>query len=109
MAENTKFTILSFVGGGIRGLMSVTILNELYTKFPHILDNTDLIAGCSTGSIITSELLGGNDAAGTHHLLHHAHGQRRDRVLRQDEHEPEGARVQDHGCLRLAVRTARAK
>ncbi|UVH56516.1 patatin-like phospholipase family protein [Variovorax paradoxus] len=59
MAENTKFTILSFVGGGIRGLMSVTILNELYTKFPNILENTDLIAGCSTGSIITSELLAG--------------------------------------------------
>jgi uncharacterized protein len=59
MAENAKFTILSFVGGGIRGLVAVTILNELYTKFPHILDNTDLIAGCSTGSIITSELLAG--------------------------------------------------
>jgi len=59
MAENAKFTILSFVGGGIRGLMSVSALNKLYTLFPHMLDNTDLIAGCSTGSIITSELLAG--------------------------------------------------
>lgn len=59
MAEKQKFTILSFVGGGIRGLMSVTILNKLYTKYPQIIDNTDLIAGCSTGSIITSELLAG--------------------------------------------------
>lgn len=59
MAENAKFTILSFVGGGIRGLMSVSALNKLYTMFPHMLDNTDLIAGCSTGSIITSELIAG--------------------------------------------------
>lgn len=57
MAE--KFTILSFVGGGIRGLMPVSVLNKLYAKYPQIIDNTDLIAGCSTGSIITSELLAG--------------------------------------------------
>lgn len=59
MAEKQKFTILSFVGGGIRGLMPVSVLNKLYAKFPQIIDNTDLIAGCSTGSIITSELLAG--------------------------------------------------
>ena len=59
MAEPGKFTILAFVGGGIRGLMSVTILQKLYKRFPHMLDNTDLIAGCSTGSIITSELVAG--------------------------------------------------
>ncbi|MDH6167671.1 patatin-like phospholipase/acyl hydrolase [Variovorax boronicumulans] len=57
MAEpGKKFTILSFVGGGIRGLMSVTILQKLCEKFPNIVAETDLIAGCSTGSIITSEL-----------------------------------------------------
>lgn len=59
--SNRKFTILSFVGGGIRGLMSVTMLQKLYDLFPNqnILEHTDLIAGCSTGSIITSELLAG--------------------------------------------------
>jgi patatin-like phospholipase/acyl hydrolase len=54
-----KFTILSFVGGGIRGLMSTTILQRLYDYNQSIVLNTDLIAGCSTGSIITSELLAG--------------------------------------------------
>lgn len=63
MAEpGKKFTILSFVGGGIRGLMSVTILQKLQEKFPGVVDETDLIAGCSTGSIITSELLAGKTA-----------------------------------------------
>lgn len=51
------FTILSFVGGGIRGLLSVTILNRLYAVKKSVVTGTGLIAGCSTGSIITSELL----------------------------------------------------
>jgi len=60
MAEpGKKFTILSFVGGGIRGLMSVTILQKLCEKYPNIVQESDLIAGCSTGSIITSELIAG--------------------------------------------------
>jgi len=60
MAEpGKKFTILSFVGGGIRGLMSVTVLKKLEKHFPHLVKHTDLIAGCSTGSIITSELVAG--------------------------------------------------
>jgi uncharacterized protein len=64
MAEpGKKFTILSFVGGGIRGLMSVTILKKLQTHFPDLVRHTDLIAGCSTGSIITSELVAGLPAA----------------------------------------------
>lgn len=63
MAEpGKKFTILSFVGGGIRGLMSVSILEKLQEKFPNIVEETDLIAGCSTGSIITSELIAGKSA-----------------------------------------------
>jgi len=57
--KGKQFTILSFVGGGIRGLMSVTILQKLHERFPHLIEHTDLIAGCSTGSIITSELLAG--------------------------------------------------
>lgn len=54
-----KFTILSLVGGGIRGLMSATILQKLYDYRPSIVNDTHLIAGCSTGSIITSQLIGG--------------------------------------------------
>jgi patatin-like phospholipase/acyl hydrolase len=52
------FTILSFVGGGIRGLMSATILQRLANvRGGVVISNASLIAGCSTGSIITSELL----------------------------------------------------
>ena len=53
------FTILSFVGGGIRGLLSATILQRLADKHDHVLENTLMLAGCSTGAIITSELLAG--------------------------------------------------
>ena len=53
------FTILSFVGGGIRGLLSATILQRLAEKHDHVLKNTLMLAGCSTGAIIASELLAG--------------------------------------------------
>lgn len=58
MDPNQKFTILSFVGGGIRGLMSATILQRLAnSKNGGLLEQTTMLAGCSTGAIITSELL----------------------------------------------------
>lgn len=57
------FTILSFVGGGIRGLLSATILQRLAEKHDHVLKNTLMLAGCSTGAIITSELLAGKTPA----------------------------------------------
>jgi patatin-like phospholipase/acyl hydrolase len=44
-----KYKILSFCGGGIRGLASVTMLNVLYQKFPNIISETDALAGYSTG------------------------------------------------------------
>ena len=40
-----KYKILSFCGGGIRGLASVTMLNVLYQKFPKIITGTDALAG----------------------------------------------------------------
>ena len=54
-----KFKILSFCGGGIRGLSSVTMLNVLYQKFPEIISGADLLAGCSTGSGIVAALVNG--------------------------------------------------
>ncbi|MGJ7614021.1 patatin-like phospholipase family protein [Variovorax sp. GB4R4] len=53
------YTILSFVGGGIRGLMSATILERLDAVHNGVLNRTQMLAGCSTGAIITSELLAG--------------------------------------------------
>jgi patatin-like phospholipase/acyl hydrolase len=55
----SPFTIVSFVGGGIRGVMSATILQRLSDYKASILTDTDLFAGCSTGSVIVSELVAG--------------------------------------------------
>jgi hypothetical protein len=55
----SAFKIVSFVGGGIRGLLSTTILQRLYDHTPSILTDTDLFAGCSTGSVIVSEIVAG--------------------------------------------------
>lgn len=57
------YTILSFVGGGIRGLLSATILQRLFAADAQILNQTKMYAGCSTGSIISSELLATPDPA----------------------------------------------
>ncbi|SFP71669.1 hypothetical protein SAMN05443579_114103 [Variovorax sp. PDC80] len=39
------YTILSFVGGGIRGLLSATILQRLYDANKALLDETRMLAG----------------------------------------------------------------
>lgn len=52
----SKFNILSFDGGGVKGALTVEILNRLIKKYPNLLEKTDLFAGTSTGSIIASLL-----------------------------------------------------
>jgi patatin-like phospholipase/acyl hydrolase len=47
---------MSFYGGGIRGLLSATLLGRLAAKYPQIPTNTTLLAGISTGSLIVSAL-----------------------------------------------------
>ena len=59
-AVRPKYKILSFCGGGIRGLASVTMLNVLYQKFPNIISGADALAGCSTGSGIVAGLVNGS-------------------------------------------------
>jgi patatin-like phospholipase/acyl hydrolase len=51
------YTIVSFCGGGIRGLLSATLLERLAVTCPQILTNTTLFAGTSTGSLIVSGLV----------------------------------------------------
>lgn len=46
------YRILSFDGGGIRGLMSAILLQNLVNDHPTMLDNTDLFVGTSTGGLI---------------------------------------------------------
>lgn len=53
------FKILSFCGGGIRGLASAVMLNELYKTCPgiNIAKDADMLAGTSTGAGIVAWLI----------------------------------------------------
>jgi len=51
------YRILSFCGGGIRGLLSAGLLNRLAEYCPKLLGHTDLLAGTSTGADIISLIL----------------------------------------------------
>ena len=54
-----SFKILAFDGGGIKGVLSAEILYRISLEFPNFLDEVDLIAGTSTGSIIAGLLAKG--------------------------------------------------
>lgn len=53
------YRILSLDGGGVRGIVSATILLRLVKEFPTLLDSVDLIAGTSTGGLLCLLLAGG--------------------------------------------------
>lgn len=56
------FKILSFDGGGIKGVLSARILKRICEKFPNLLAEVDLFSGTSTGSLIALSLAYGKDA-----------------------------------------------
>ncbi|MCO5062116.1 MAG: patatin-like phospholipase family protein [Kiritimatiellae bacterium] len=47
-----RFRILSFDGGGIRGLLSIILLQRLENEIPGWLEKVNLLAGTSTGGIL---------------------------------------------------------
>ena len=47
-----KYRILALDGGGIRGLVAITLLKRLEEEVPGWIDKVDLLAGTSTGAII---------------------------------------------------------
>jgi uncharacterized protein len=53
------YRILSFDGGGIRGIVSLVMLRRLQRRTPELVARTDLIAGTSTGGIIALGLAAG--------------------------------------------------
>lgn len=53
------YRILSFDGGGIRGLVTLAILKRLEATVPNLIANVDLLAGTSTGGIIALGLAAG--------------------------------------------------
>jgi uncharacterized protein len=54
------YRIITFDGGGVRGALMVTLLKRLSLQFPSFLDNVDLFAGTSTGSVCAVALAGGH-------------------------------------------------
>ena len=48
--------ILSFSGGGVRGVFGARILEKIESEFPNAFKNVDLYAGTSTGAILASGL-----------------------------------------------------
>lgn len=65
-----RYRILSLDGGGIRGLLSVVILQKLERQVPGWLDAVDLIAGTSTGGIIAIGLARGMKLAQLRNLYY---------------------------------------
>lgn len=57
------YRIVSFDGGGIRGLLTTTVLERLDAAVPGWLDRAQLLAGNSTGGVIALGLASGLSAA----------------------------------------------
>lgn len=55
----SNYRILSFDGGGIRGIVSLVLLQRIQAQFPELVSRSDLIAGTSTGGIIALGLAAG--------------------------------------------------
>jgi patatin-like phospholipase/acyl hydrolase len=47
-----KFRVLALDGGGVRGVLSSTILHRLVQRYPSFLDSVDLVTGSSTGGLL---------------------------------------------------------
>lgn len=69
-----KFRILSFDGGGIRGALSVSILDHILKYHYDLLENTDLIGGTSTGALIALGLAYGLDIEEVRNLYSYENG-----------------------------------
>ena len=54
--SDSKYLILSCDGGGIRGLITALLIQELFQKFPSLSNQIYLLAGTSTGGIISLAL-----------------------------------------------------
>ncbi|NMS88860.1 patatin [Clostridioides difficile] len=50
--KNSNFNILTFDGGGLRGALSIAILERMVNEYPNLLDNINMFGGTSTGSLI---------------------------------------------------------
>jgi patatin-like phospholipase/acyl hydrolase len=58
-----SYRVVSFDGGGIRGIVSARLLERLTRSVPALLDGIDLVAGTSTGGLIALALAAGKTPA----------------------------------------------
>lgn len=54
-----SYKIISLDGGGIRGIITAVIIRRICKVIPNFLDDTDMIAGVSTGAIVATMLADG--------------------------------------------------
>ena len=54
-----KYRILSLDGGGIRGVMTIRLIERIQAELPWFMESIDLIAGTSTGGILALALAAG--------------------------------------------------
>lgn len=57
--ELARYRVLAFDGGGIRGVLTATLLSRLVAEVPALIPNTNLFAGTSSGSFIALGLASG--------------------------------------------------
>src|SRR5688500_20280883 len=57
------YRIITFDGGGVRGSLMATLVKRLVDQFPNLLDEVDLFAGTSTGSVVALTLASGRSTA----------------------------------------------
>ncbi len=80
MAGDTRYRILSLDGGGIRGVLSCTLIDRLEQANPGFLESIDLFAGTSTGGILTLGLGAGKSPVDMRNLYE----KNADKIFAQD-------------------------
>ncbi|UWD46960.1 patatin-like phospholipase family protein [Clostridioides difficile] len=50
--KSSNFNILTFDGGGLKGALSISILERIVEEYPSLLNNISMFGGTSTGSLI---------------------------------------------------------
>lgn len=58
----SKYRIMTFDGGGVRGALTAALVKRLADAVPNLLEQVDLFAGTSTGSVIALTLANGVSA-----------------------------------------------
>lgn len=57
-----KYRIMTFDGGGVRGSLMAALVKRLADEVPNLLEQVDLFAGTSTGSVVALSLASGINA-----------------------------------------------